>query len=111
MVYSEIFEDVYKIDIGRNATENDSLIANADQRSLWFHLSGQPSPHGILTNIAEPGVYSKNAIYHCGQLVKSYSKAKDLHKIKVDCIEITHVKRTGKAGLVNLMKKPKIIVV
>jgi len=111
MVYTEIFQECYKIEIGRNELENDQLVKNADQESLWFHLSGQPSPHGILTNIANPGEYTNNAIYRCAELVKSYSKAKNLHRIKLDYLPIANIKPTSKPGLVILKKSAKIIVV
>ena len=111
MVYTEIFNDTFKIEIGRNAQENDNLVRQAEPNSLWFHLDGQPSPHGILTNLNEPGYYTNQAIYRCAELVKVYSKAKALHRVKVDILEIKYVKRTSTLGLVNLMKSPKIITV
>lgn len=111
MVYTETFEDNYKIEIGRNAQENDNLVKGASQSSLWFHLDGQPSPHGILTNTVEPGYYTNSAIFRCAELVKAYSKAKLLRRVKVDCLEVQYVRRTTTLGLVNLMKSPKIIIV
>ena len=111
MVYQEILENIYKIEIGRNEAENDQLVKEADPNSLWFHLSGAPSPHGILTNIEEPGKYADVDIYRCAELVKSFSKAMGLYRVKIDYIPISHVRRTDKLGLVTLLKAPKIIVV
>ena len=110
MVYTEVFEEVYNIQIGRNELENDQLIKGASQNSLWFHMKDMPSPHGILSFSVgiEP---SREAIRHIAELVKGYSKARGLSKATVEYTQITNVKRTTKPGLVILKKTPKLIVV
>ena len=70
-----------------------------------------PSPYGILTNTLDDGTYSNSAIIRCAELVKGYSKSKNLHRVKVDYLPITHVQRTVKAGLVVLKKSPRIVIV
>lgn len=110
MVYSEIFEEIYTIQIGRNELENDLLIKNSTQNSLWFHMKDMPSPHGILIFPTEINP-SKNAIYRIAELVKEYSKAKGLSKATIEYTQIKNVKRTTKPGLVILKKTPKLILV
>lgn len=110
MVYSEIFEEIYTIQIGRNELENDLLIKNSTQNSLWFHMKDMPSPHGILT-FPDGETASTKAIFRIAELVKSYSKARGLNKATIEYTLIKNVKRTTKPGLVILKKTPKLIVV
>jgi predicted ribosome quality control (RQC) complex YloA/Tae2 family protein len=110
MVHKETIKEIYYIEIGRNDTENDTLIKNAPQNSLWFHMKDIPSPHGILS-FPLGTIPESSAIYYIANLVKSYSKAKGLSRATVEYTEITNVKRTSKLGLVILKKKPKLIVV
>ena len=108
MVYQEIYNEKYQIQIGRNQYENDQLVKSANQKSLWFHLGGGlPSPHGILTPI-EGDEISKDAIYHTAELIKNYSKYKNLPKVSVEYLPIQYVSRSHeKLGLVYLKKTPK----
>jgi predicted ribosome quality control (RQC) complex YloA/Tae2 family protein len=110
MVHKETIKEIYNIEIGRNEIENDLLIKNAPQNSLWFHMKDMPSPHGILS--FPLGIIPDSlTIYYIANLVKSYSKAKGLSKATVEYTEITNIKRTAKPGLVILKKKPKLIIV
>ena len=110
MVYSEVIDEIYTIEVGRSELENDELIRKALQNSIWFHVKDMPSPHGILSfpNWVVP---NKSVIQHIAGLVKGFSKAKSYSKVSVQYTEIKNVKRTTKPGLVILKKTPKIIVV
>jgi predicted ribosome quality control (RQC) complex YloA/Tae2 family protein len=110
MVYKEVFAEIYNIEIGRNENENDIIIKNAPQNSLWFHMKNMPSPHGILS--FPLGISPEiNAIRYIAELVKSLSRAKGLSRSSVEYTQITNIKRTSKPGLVILKKTPKLIVV
>ena len=111
MVYRETFQDIYLIEVGRTALENDRLVEEANKTSMWFHVSDSPSPHGILTNTKTPATFSQEAINRCAELVKSYSKSKKQCNVKIDCIIVAYVQRTNKLGMVILSQKPKKIVV
>ena len=110
MVYYEMIEEIYRIEIGRSEVENDELIKKAQQNSIWFHVKDMPSPHGILS-FPIGTVLNKSVIVHIAGLVKGFSKAKSYSKVSVQYTEIKNVKRTSKPGLVILKKTPKIIVV
>jgi len=106
-MYTETFDDIYTIQIGRNQAENDQLVKSAPQTAWWFHLKDVPSPHGILYSDdgSEP---TKNAIYRAAQLVKQYSKSKNLNTVSVDYCSIKNVKRTDVPGKVILTKRPDV---
>lgn len=110
MVHKETIKEIYTIEIGRNDIENDTLIRNSSQNSLWFHMKDMPSPHGILT-FPQGIIPETYVLYYIGNLVKSFSKAKGLSKATVEYTELSNIKTTIKPGLVILKKKPKLIVV
>jgi predicted ribosome quality control (RQC) complex YloA/Tae2 family protein len=95
----------YTIHIGRNAEENDQLVANASPRSIWFHLHDQPSPHGVIS-YDENELPEKDAIQRCAYLVKKYSKAKYDPKVRVNYLPVSYVRLTNTAGLVELQRAP-----
>jgi len=109
-MYSEIFNINYQIEIGRNQAENDQLIRTSRQNSVWFHLKDQPSPHGILTCLTNIEI-DRVVIKRTAELVKSFSKAKNLNKVSIEYIELSKIKTTNTPGLVVLKKTPKYIVV
>ena len=109
-MYTEIFNVNYKIEIGRNQMENDKLLKTSRQNSIWFHLKDQPSPHGILTCLNNSKL-DRDGIKRTAELVKAYSKAKDLNKISVEYIERSKITTTTTPGLVYLKKTPNYIMV
>ncbi len=107
-MHSEIYDEKYLIEVGGNQFENDELIKKSSQKSLWFHLDGRPSAHGILSSI-HGDKPTKDAIKHIACIVKHCSKVKDMHRVKVQYIELSKVRRTEVAGKVILTKKPEFI--
>ena len=69
-----------------------------------------PSAHGILTSIhgEKP---NKDAIKYIASIVKQRSKLKDTHRIKVQYIELSKVRRTEVPGKVILIKKPEYVII
>ena len=109
MVYIETYEN-FNIKIGRNDEENDKIIKEGSQNDLWFHIKNNPSPHGIIhcDTIEEP---SKDVIYKTAELVKSFSKYKDLSKITIIYTKLKNIKRTNILGSVIIKNKTKEVIV
>ena len=105
-MYTEIYNNKYSIQVGGNQFENDELVKKSSQKSLWFHLDGVPSGHGILTSIHDDKP-TKDAIKYIASIVKQHSKLKDMHRIRVQYIELSKVRRTNVPGKVTLIKKPE----
>lgn len=95
----------YKIQVGRNAEENDTLVRMANPEDMWFHLLNHPSPHAILT-----GTINDETIQRAANWVKHFSKAKSFASIRVEYIPCKYVFPTDKKGEVTLQKKPKIVI-
>ena len=109
MVYIETYEN-FTIKIGKNDEENDNLIKEGGQNDLWFHIKNNPSPHGIIHSDTkeEP---TKDVIYKTAELVKSFSKYKDLSKITIVYTKLKNIKRTNILGSVIIKNKTKEIIV
>jgi len=110
-MYTEIFNINYRIEIGRNQLENDRLIKTSRQNSIWFHLKDQPSPHGIITLLNHSQQLDKEVIHRTAQLVKSFSKAKNLNNVSVEYIPLSKIKTTNIPGMVILKKTPQYVVI
>jgi len=100
--------DGSKIQVGENAKDNDLIRKGSSQKDVWFHLENDSSPHVILSVQKSP---SKQEIYECSQLVKHFSKLKNMEKATVIYLECKKVKRGSKDGEVELKSKPERIVV
>ncbi len=121
MPFTELIEldnMIFKIEIGRNASENDQLVREPDKNSLWFHVDNMPSSHGILsvqasnnTPLNKLDKFPKKLIHKCATLVKNHSKAVGLCNINVNYIQRKYVHTTDVLGRVRLSKKPKSILV
>ena len=109
MVHIETYEN-FTIKIGRNDEENDKIIKEGEQNDLWFHIKNNPSPHGIIHSDTkeEP---TKDVIYKTAELVKSYSKYKDLSKITIIYTKLKNIKRTDVLGSVIIKNKTKELVI
>jgi predicted ribosome quality control (RQC) complex YloA/Tae2 family protein len=107
-MHSEIYNEKYSIQVGGNQFENDELVKKSSQKSIWFHLDGMPSAHGILTSI-HGDKPTKDAIKYVASIVKQHSKLKDVHRVKVQYIELSKVRRTNIPGKVTLIKKPEYV--
>eukprot|EP01080_Neovahlkampfia_damariscottae_P001978 gene1978-1486_t len=97
-----------KIQVGENAKENDLIRKGSSQKDLWFHLENDSSPHVILSVQKSA---SKQEIYECSQLVKHYSKLKNMEKAVVIYLECKKVKKGEKDGEVELKSRPEKMVV
>lgn len=109
-MHKEIYQEKYSIEVGNNQYENDELVKKSSQKSLWFHLDGVPSGHGILTSISGDKP-SKDAIMYVASIIKANSKFKDMHRVRVQYIELSKVRRTNIPGKVILTKNPEYVTI
>ena len=98
--------------LGNNAKENTQLVKDTNLSNpsyIWFHLDGVPSPHLVVHSEH----LEKKHIIQAATYVKNYSanRYRNLHKIKVNYIEVKFVKPTHTMGQVTLLKKPKTVTV
>ncbi len=112
-MYTEVFNTIYNIRLGKNQQENDNIISTSPQTALWFHLKEFPSAHAVVTNIVKPGIYDREVIIRAAILVKDNAKqgVNNLQKLSVNYLPIKNVRRTEIPGQVLLTKTPKTICV
>ena len=91
-----------EIRVGEDAKENGFMVKHSDQRFIWLHLDSMPSCHVVIQS-PDP---DQETMRHAQQLVKYFSKARDLFQVKVIAACITDVSRAdlSKPGLVNVRK-------
>ncbi len=100
----------YKVLLGENAEDNESLLMRSRANDMWFHLSDFPSPHCILMYNEE--IPDDDVVLFCAGLVKRYSKHKAAPRVSVDMIERQYVIRDrSKTGSVILTQKPRKLIV
>jgi predicted ribosome quality control (RQC) complex YloA/Tae2 family protein len=85
--------------LGRNANENFTLIDDADKDYWWVHLSNFPS-----------GEINKDIIIFAANLVKSYSKLKNMKNVKVTYTHVKNVTKTKIVGMVNITNQKYITI-
>lgn len=110
-MYSEIFNADYKIYIGANQVDNDTLIKGAPQHAMWFHLKDFPSAHAVVVNMAKAGEYDADVIRRAATLVKERASVnvRGLRSVSVNYLMIKCVRRTETPGKVIMLKTPKCI--
>ena len=113
MMYSEIFNGDYAIQVGANQAENDALVKTAPQHAMWFHLKDFPSAHAIVVNTAKAGTYGADVIQRAATLVKERASfgVRSLQNVGVNYLPIKCVRRTETPGKVIMLKSPKCIQV
>lgn len=98
--------------LGENAQDNHYIIdimKTENEHYLWFHLRNFPSGHCVVK--ATKANINKNIINTAAMLVKEHSKYNGYKNLKVDYIELKHIKKTSKLGEVILLKKPHLIII
>ena len=92
--------------LGKNANENFILIDDADKDYWWVHLSDFPSGHCIINTIE----INKDIIIFAANLVKSYSKLKNMKNVKVTYTQVKNVTKTKIVGMVNITNQKYITI-
>lgn len=89
------------VKIGENASDNWTLIDEAEPDYYWFHLTKFPSSHVILCHT---GDITKSIILECATLCKEHSKYKNLKNVKVDYTHCKNLIKGSKVGEVYFKK-------
>ena len=100
----------YKIDIGQNKTENDTLVRTASPQDYWVHISDYPSAHGIIRNPDNIRIPNKVVKFCCAQIKMKNKKLCTTKKLKFDCARIKDVHTTQVPGTVTLSNHKNIFV-
>lgn len=101
-------EDTILYRLGRSASENFSLLDDADPDDWWFHLEGHPSGHLIVESFE----MTPDMVGRAAALVRDHSKLKDSHKkVKVIYTQVRNVAKTKVPGRVVVRGTPLSIYV
>lgn len=68
--------------LGQNASENTSIVKNANENDIWFHLDNYSSAHGLLLNNNEK-LPHQDDIHECAKILVENSKYRNLKKVNV----------------------------
>ena len=106
-------EDDCTIYVGENATENFEVIdiAKQSKNALWFHVRDIPSGHVVIIPNDPNETPSKKSIKLAAEYTKQQSKLKHVHKLTIQYLNIQHVRKTLKPGMVLITKAPSYIIV
>jgi len=77
--------------VGRNNTENDRIVREADQNELWFHAHGMPGAHVVVKGAKKK--VPQDVIEFASSLAAFYSKGRNSDKVPVDHTLIKHVRK------------------
>jgi predicted ribosome quality control (RQC) complex YloA/Tae2 family protein len=103
-----------KFDIGQNKEENSLIISQSASNDYWFHLQNDSSCHVIAHIPAEVKISRKDKGYIIrkgAELCKMNSKMKNVKNVSIIFTKIQNVVQTDKAGQVEIVEKPSIIIV
>jgi predicted ribosome quality control (RQC) complex YloA/Tae2 family protein len=96
--------------LGKNQTENDELITDADPNDWWFHLDGHSSGHCIVEINVGDSLLGEDIGFAC-DLIKSNCKLKNSNKkLKYVYTQIKNLTKTKIKGMVNV-GNPKYILI
>lgn len=101
----DIDDKNYEIIIGQNQYENDTIIKNASQNDLWFHLENLSGPHFILKSNGD--LIPKRYLNYIGTLFTTYKNKLSNH-YTVIYTDVKNVKLTSQPGKVIVSKTKKI---
>jgi predicted ribosome quality control (RQC) complex YloA/Tae2 family protein len=96
------YEDII-YQLGTDANDNWTILHNAKQNWLWFHLDNVPSPYVILTGSLKEIKLDKypkswkNYIIKAGLICKENSKYKN-REINIIWTEVKNVSKGSKPG-------------
>ena len=91
--------------LGQNANENWSLLDNAREHHLFFHLSSFPSGYVIIEYEKE---HTSFMIDTAAQICKNGSKYKNCNDVKVDWCRCDNLKKSDKIGEVYFKSNRRV---
>ncbi|OQX57712.1 MAG: hypothetical protein B5M49_03185 [Thermotoga sp. 4484_232] len=100
----------FKILIGKNNRQNDSLVRNASDDDLWFHAREMPGAHVVLK--VEGKTPDEEVIEYAAALAAGYSRGKLSGNVPVDYTKIKYVSKPkgAKPGLVVYRNHKTLVV-
>ena len=98
----------YNLSLGKNKTENDQLITDAEDNDYWVHISEYPSGHCIIENPENIKIPRKVLKRACC-LVKQHSKRNSIKNLSFDITQIKYIEKTNILGQVIVTKMLKQI--
>ncbi len=101
----------YTMQVGTNATQNDTLLRKANPQDLWFHVKGIPGPHVIL-RCHDKQTPPVEVIREAAQLAAAGSKARDETRVEVSYTQVKYVRKPkgSPPGLVILSREDTLTV-
>ena len=110
-IYIPMINEEIQFIVGKNAEDNFTIIDEANEEDIWFHLKDQSSCH-VIAKINNN--YNKKELRYILKqgciLCKSNSKCKNIQSIAVIYTKIKNVIKTDTLGSV-IVKNEKIILV
>lgn len=114
MIIEEIFipkiNKTVKFYVGKNKLENFTIIDNAQENDLWFHIDDHASCH-VVASINDFNLPNKKLLPIIKQgalLCKKNSKYKSVQNIGIVYAKIKNVIKTDIIGTVNLLESKTI---
>ena len=92
------------IRVGRNAKDNDALVAGAQPHHVWFHLEDRPSAHVVLC--CEPGCDTRGMREDCALLTCHFSKSTGNDVVSYCNVSNLSKKGCRSAGQQHLKRPP-----
>ena len=101
----------YRVEVGKNAMQNDALLKRAKPDDLWFHVKGLPGAHVIVHRQGREEIPAY-VIEQAARLAAGFSKGKEEAKVEVSYTQAKYVRKPKGAppGLVILERERTIAV-
>lgn len=105
-IYVDENNKEYKLLIGQNQRENDTILRSSNQNDIWFHLENISGPHFILQNGGDP--IPKKYLNHIASMFQIYKNG--LGRYNVIYTDLKNVKLTKTLGQVTVTNTKRIKV-
>lgn len=102
--------DGFRVEVGRNNTQNDELVRSASANDLWLHAKKYHSAHAII--YCDGKSVSVDTIVKCAEICAFYSLGRSASKVAVDYTLKKYVKKPPKsnAGFVIYSEYKTVLV-
>ena len=91
--------------VGKSASDNFTIIDEANENDLWFHIDGEPSGH-VIAKIPENSVFTKKQLRQIitqgGLVCKENSKYKSQKNVDIVYTYVKYVEKTNILGKVSI---------
>lgn len=94
-----ISDQVHRVVIGKNKTDNWKIIDESDNEDVWFHVDDSASSHVIVRNCNEKKL-DKKIIKFAAIQCKQNSKMKNIKKVPIIYTKVKNLTKGKYAGSV-----------